>query len=281
MKESLVLCISGGLDSYGMWMYFLKNSFEIDSKLWVQSPEACIDQIKDIYDLTLLHVSLEQPYAKKERDIIRKLYPKEFLKIVEINGWVGSEINEDNFIIPVRNFVIANIAVNFGDTIWFAGIADEDHVAMLDKNIEVFNDLSTVLCKGSGRKIRVTSPFFQESWNKIDILAFLYDMGDLLHYTTTSCYHPTLVRCGTCFVCAKRWMAEILFQHKYKQSINFPSYTIPINVHTNRHIKGFIQSYFEAYLKGDYSHYLKDRVLRDALTLLKEIYDPIELRGTW
>jgi len=90
---------------------------------------------------------------------------------------------------------------------------------------------------------------------------------------TSSCYHPTKLRCGECFTCAKRWIAEnyVAFKRGRSYAGLFMPYDTPINPLTNKHILGFKDSYFKAYSEDDYSHFHKNRIMKDSVTILKYI----------
>jgi len=258
-ERKAVLCVSGGLDSYGMFIYLRDH----------------VDLLAEYDKVTLLHFQLGSPYEKKEYDVVQMLYPRNLLKVIRIDGWLNeSKIDEKNYIIPVRNFVMAHMAVNFGDDIFIAGIKDENYRSMLDKNSKAFNDLSKLLTQGSGKEVRVMSPFFDNGWNKVDILEMLLSKGlQMKSDATTSCYHPTQLRCGKCKVCMRRWLAErcVLYKRrgiKGKNTVMFPDYGVDPQEGCSEELSKMVEDYTDAYQHGNYEKFHLDRITRDSITYL-------------
>jgi len=255
MKKS-VICISGGLDSYGLYRYLLKQNL-VEPK-----------------NLTLLYVDLGQPYFNKEMNSIKRLYPDELVKVVTVKNFVTKKVTPEDFIIPARNMLIATLAVSYGEHIYFGGIADENHSSMFDKNTKFFEELTKTLSSALGKTIIVESPFFIMKWNKPDILKFLIDENDYKFNLTTSCYHPKYRKCGECFVCAKRWLAEeyVLIERPYLRDKFFP-FKKKINPFTNKYFREFIDYYYQAYNFGNFEHFHKNRIMKDSIVLVKKMYE--------
>lgn len=117
----------------------------------------------------------------------------------------------DGYIIPLRNALLASIAVMYGDHIWLAAHwrKDDNPSGVCDKSVAFFTRLSEMLSTNYDRPITVWSPFFH--MRKEQALAWLFN----LHTSLTepfkyciSCYNPristlTARMCGRCYACWK------------------------------------------------------------------------------
>lgn len=113
------------------------------------------------------------------------------------------------YVIPGRNAVFAAVGSLYSDRVWVVGNyrrVDDGKNAMRDKNRRFYAEVSCLLSQFHGHPVHVESPF--QHLSKADAIHwFLGAYGenyglDILNRTTT-CYHPTLHRCGQCAACEK------------------------------------------------------------------------------
>lgn len=209
-KEILVICISGGLDSFTMYHYANKV-FNKDNRYNIKY---------------LVVVDADSPYCGKEGEAITQLYagetrilPKEF-NVVTINGYGNLAKMEDHVVLG-RNAVIASIASALGGNIWMGGTEFENNSEMFDKNFLFWNKMSNALnhaCKYKREHTQVDSPFqgLYQNWDKVEMIIWLETQGIFNWRDTVSCFHPTMKRCGTCAVCYKRYIYEKYCEIKHE-----------------------------------------------------------------
>lgn len=181
MRETLLF--SAGLDSFPAW-YFLGKppALYFDSGHYGRQQE-----INTVRALATAHdMDLE---ISAELDLSARATPQGDL-------------------IPFRNVLFAMLAAFRADIIWCIGVKG-DHTA--DKSPQAFARMSDMLTKFANRPIRVDSPFWDKT--KTEIVAWYLAAGlpvdALLH--TFSCATPgdSLVHCGQCPSCLRRWIALV------------------------------------------------------------------------
>lgn len=230
-----VIMLSGGLDSTLALMIAQKMELNL-------SPVG-------------VYVDLGQPYNKKERAIVRKL--AKTYNVKEITCKIISEENgnvptiEDQ-VIDGRNMTLATIGANFGDRIWLCALDGEMHDFMPDKNEKFFSKATTALSQAYGREIRVETPF--KHLTKADLIALALDSGisEKEIKATSTCYHPTLKRCGECSACVKRFIALKLNGITERYSVD------PLESDYAIKYKAQLK---EAWDEQDFSHYSQKRIL--------------------
>jgi len=267
-RENYIL-ISGGLDSYTLLMYMMQNY------------KGSVLSFGEEYEL--VHFSYGAPYEQKELKVVKDLVsniPFLRLRIISISDWVNY-LTQDNYILPSRNLTFFSMLTGinpYADSchIYIAGVQDENHKFMLDKNSEVFEKMSKLLTEVSGKAVVINAPFFDKKWSKLDAIQnVFFETSNLCYlFDTTSCYHPTSLKCGECFVCAKRWLLEAkleeLVRSKYPKLLvefldqkELHPFDKPINPNTNKHILKMTRNYLLAVLEEDFSHYSKERIASD------------------
>lgn len=169
----MILCFSGGMDSYIAWHYLGKP--------------------KTIY------FDLGTPYAKKEIEVIQELVPDTIIE--NCLSLESRQIGE--YFIPHRNLFFALLANKYSDNIVMAGLKDD---GIEDKNEAIFAEWSALLSKMSTRNVTVTSPFWQMTKENI-VKWYLDNIGDVERLKKTiSCYSGVDTRyCGRCRSCFKKW----------------------------------------------------------------------------
>ena len=192
MVNNLAIMYSGGLDSLIMYNYA---------------------KAQGIYDnITCVHVQFGQQYSQKEHDSISRIgpwYPK--VEVINIDGLMPLIARRlTNQIIPSRNVLLSVIGSMIADTVWL-GILDGEQLGKEhDKSDQFIRDTQALLSFTNEffqKRTLVQAPF--RNLSKSDTIAWALAYGiplDVL-YSTTSCYHPTELKCGECLTCVKRAMA--------------------------------------------------------------------------
>lgn len=231
-ETNLVVCVSGGLDS--------TIAYEIAKKRYS--------------NIIALFFDVGQPYVDKERNTLGLLG----IPFIEISIPVYKNMDLDNYILPNRNSIFANIASLYGNRIWIVGLKYEDHYLMHDKNTPFYNYISLSLSQSTGRNIIVETPF--GDWSKTDIFMYCLknNLMNLLDITT-SCYHPTLKRCGECSLCVKRYVAGMTVGVKE---------TFSSNPKESYEAKRLVAEYENALKKKDFIHYTEERII-ESLKILR------------
>jgi hypothetical protein len=114
--------------------------------------------------------------------------------------------------VPQRNalFVTGAQAYYDADEIALCGVKGE---FSRDKHPKFYRQMSDLLSYTAGKPVRVFSPF--ERMTKTQAVRTLLEPGGKIRpevaagiAATTSCYHPTLLACGDCQSCFRRWVAS-------------------------------------------------------------------------
>jgi len=171
----MILLFSGGIDSYVAYHYLNKP--------------------KTVY------FNLNSRYSEKEIPVVKKLIPS---TIIEKNLDLR-EREQASAIIPYRNLHLALLANHYSDTIVIAGLKDD---VAEDKNQTIFKHFSDLMSKMGHRQIKVMSPFWHLT--KAEIVGWFLKNGGTKEQllSTISCYSETsLLYCGTCAACFRKWCA--------------------------------------------------------------------------
>jgi len=272
--KKLVICISGGLDSFGAYCW-AKNMF---------CPKNGMDFDKEVALLQVVDTGC--PYWEKEVNVMDTLYGKyninpQIFRVV-ISGYRALGIAEDDHVILGRNAMLASIAVRLGLTVWICGTSFENNSGMVDKNHNFFKSISDTLSYACGYKrplidvhgmpyTKVYSPFqgtmFFETplavSEKHGIIRWLEVSGVKSWRKTTSCFHPKYLRCGVCSTCGKRFVYEkyveledgIIFKPGTKLEDTYRE--SPLN---NVYLQKTIIAMKNALINKDFSRYLEERI---------------------
>jgi len=178
---------SAGLDSYAI------------KKLYHFKDEECLFLITGTED------------NKQELELIMELFPAINLYSLPI---VNFEL--ENKIIPFRNHLMALIAAQYGNEIWFGFTAgdttkDKDYVfkAQIEDILNYFSiDEEKVVYKAP---YSISMPFKEMTKTQI-VKRFLDDFSsDLLFSETRSCYSGnSIMECGVCRSCLRKFVAVSL-----------------------------------------------------------------------
>jgi 7-cyano-7-deazaguanine synthase in queuosine biosynthesis len=275
-KQTLVICLSGGLDSFTMFHY-ANRVFNQDNQYNIKY---------------LIVIDKDSPYWEKEWNTILQLYklPKDTtldnrFNVVTLNGY-GRLAKTDDHVILGRNAVIASIASALGENIWMGGTKFEDNIGMYDKNEMFWWKMSEALHQACGYKrkqdvydpeftyiqqlsTRVYSPFqgkqlaFAPAWDKHDMIVWLEKQDIKDWRNTVSCFHPTQLRCGKCAVCYKRYIYEkyVELTTDIRYTCNgFLEDTYVENPLDNFFLKQTVEKMKEAVKNKDYSRYHLERI---------------------
>lgn len=187
-KFPVILLYSGGIDSYVAWHYLGK-------------PQT-------------LYFDLNTRYSKKEKEVVRDMIPS---TIIDNSLSFSEREHGENAYVPFRNLLLAAQANHYSDTIYIAGVADDN---VSDKSEEAFLMFSNVLSLLEGRRINVKSPFWHLSKNEV-VHWFLHNVqasADKL-VRGISCYSTEKnTYCGKCPSCFRKWCA--LYVNGVKLSFN-------------------------------------------------------------
>lgn len=235
---------SGGLDSFIMYHYALKEG----------------------YDPTCLHVDLGHPYGEKERRTFNMggWFPE--VDIIDMSSLYNLiEKRLSNQIIPSRNVLLGVIGSMFSERVWLGALDGEQLGKEHDKSPRFFEELTQLLS--------YTNEFFQPStiveapfanMSKSETIEWAINRGIPLEtlFETSTCYHPTIDKCGECLTCVKRWMS-------FKANgIDEPGYAS--NPLESKYMKELIIEIPKALKDEDYSRFTVKRCL-EFLKVMNEI----------
>ncbi|GAA1029151.1 MULTISPECIES: 7-cyano-7-deazaguanine synthase [Amycolatopsis] len=109
-------------------------------------------------------------------------------------------------VIPLRQLHLVALACHRADTVWCVAVKRNRGA---DKSSVTFERLSELISQAVGRQVRVDSPF--RDMTKTEVVRWYVDQSlpvdDLI--CTHSCMKPknTLLHCGRCVGCVRRWVA--------------------------------------------------------------------------
>lgn len=187
-QDSRVLLYSGGLDSYCLaWG-------------WAQErpPDLC------------LYVDTRSVYADKERAYLAP--PPWNIPVAVDTRLTLADCERPDGIVPNRNSFLVLVAAYYGTHISLAATAGDRSA---DKTVWWARDCTALLNRAfgvqhwcpDGRTFTVELPgcLFTKTQLVAGYLAAGGPPAALL--STVSCYHPTLLHCGQCKACVRRWVA--------------------------------------------------------------------------
>lgn len=243
VRNSLVICFGGGIDSYCALFRALENP------KW--------------HDITLLHVDYGQPYYHEEHKVFgtildawngsvkehpfqKDVEAERFTRRFETLSFVAEtkrlvpqgieNMDWENYIIPARNLVLSAMATEYGNVIWIvANRRSDESVGARDKTSKFYRMSTEVFSDFYQRPILVESPVLHLS--KLEMvrehLAKGYSVESLKQ--TFSCYSArpeeiSETHCGVCLACWKRWklFQDLNISHNFrihpKDGPNFDKY---------------------------------------------------------
>ena len=169
----MILLASGGIDSYAAWHYLGRP--------------------------LILFVNYGQPYFDIELGAVQALYPADMINHVSLHGL--PPLDPSKIHVPVRNLMLASLALRYSDDIALGGVKDEQ---CSDKSPSAFRHISAIFSKQERREITVFSPIwhFTKSQAVKDMVS---KHGTQLISKTVSCYSHEL--CNDCESCFRRFVA--------------------------------------------------------------------------
>ncbi|NCB00601.1 MAG: hypothetical protein EOM67_00350 [Spirochaetia bacterium] len=176
MKKSLLL-FSNGIDSY-IGKYFLRPNLSV-------------------------YLDMQTKYSLAEKHYIKKFH-KDVI-VDEALTFLG-EHEELSGHIEYRNLFLTmySLLKYSPNIVYICGLKDDK---VSDKTPEVFEMLSSLVSKVSGKDIVITSPFWDKT--KADICKeYIQEkpVSDLM-YKTYSCYEGGFTECGSCPACLRKRVA--------------------------------------------------------------------------
>lgn len=173
----MILCFSGGIDSYVAWHYLNK-------------PQT-------------VYFNFGTPYTEKELVTVMQLIPS---TIVDNSLELGDRQVGDKAYIPYRNMWIAMLASKYDKEIVIAGLKDD---MVSDKNPQAFQQMACTLnFIDNTQQVKIVSPFWEAT--KADVVRwFIHNVEDGEHLIrkTVSCYDRFKNYCGKCPSCFRKWNA--------------------------------------------------------------------------
>jgi 7-cyano-7-deazaguanine synthase in queuosine biosynthesis len=163
-------------------------------------------------EITCVHVRFGQAYSTKEYDAITRVgpwFPK--VEIIDIEGLMPLIARRlSNQIIPSRNVLLSVIGSMIADTVWINALDGEQNGKEHDKSDRFFSDTQSLLSFTNEffqSTTTVESPFRHMSKGETITWALKFGIPLDALFATTSCYHPTDLKCGECLTCVKRYIA--------------------------------------------------------------------------
>lgn len=247
-NKKIVICFSGGLDSFLLYKLYTHQYSEYECK--------CI-----FYDIG-------QPYLDKEIQSIKKsAIPVEIRKIdwlnnqskmISKNGSLSGDI-----IIPGRNAVLATLAAcqEQPDEIWMGALQGEIHDKSTDKNYEFIDRWNYLMQYVLQINVKLRFPFADMGFGKYEMIEWALQNNFVTKeqlLQTSSCLSGESGKCGKCIVCLRRW--GIFNQFGFDEQYNI----FPLNVPENlKVIKEMIQG--EMGLKCHYDEFRRREIIPSVL----------------
>jgi len=255
MRELCIL-YSGGLDSTIMWYYA---------------------EAQGITDKMALWVDIGQPYREKEYNAARRApFPVMVIQmpnVVPLQNEHGAGITLQQQVIPGRNLLFVTLAgCLLFKRVWMGALDGEMHgqISSRDKSPEFLHMASGLLSytlKKFLPEVRVEAPFRHMTKAEVVRWALAHNVPREVLLKTSTCYHPTLSRCGECGTCFKRWIAFTL--NGIQETYSRPPWENEYAIRTT-------QAMVEAAEKLDFSYYNVKRVW-ETLTALEKVR-PLAIR---
>lgn len=170
----MILCFSGGIDSYVAWHYLSK-------------PQT-------------VYFNTRCRYSSQEIKVVKKLIPT---TIINESLILKDYEYGENAYIPFRNLLFACQAVKYSNKIVIAGLEDDN---ISDKNQRIFEEFSLMLSKLEGREIEIMSPFWNMTKEEV-VNWYTISTGKKDLTETISCYSNNSQYCGRCPSCFRKWVA--------------------------------------------------------------------------
>ena len=238
--KQIVVLLSGGLDSTLAFMIAEKQGYKPIG----------------------LFVDLGQPYRKKEFKVIKNLrarYPDQIKTLIMpiISADAGNvpsiDVEGKAQIIEGRNLILATAGAVYGDDLWIcADLGTLHHGCMADKSYRFFKTASESLSVAFDKPVVVRSPVGHLTKTQLVKLGLESGITEAEISSTSTCYHPTLKRCGECLTCFQRYVAMRLNGIKERHTIN------PLE---SEYATAHLIKIRDAWEHQDFSHYHQRRII--------------------
>ena len=177
MKKSVLVLMSGGIDSAVLAKHYLDKGWEV----------------KGVF------VDHGQPMLEVERKVIVELAKVLGVGIVET---LGGEFDYDGYFGPVRNLYLLTLAVNLSYFYPFKnvaiGVCNGEYLDTRPEFIDRFNFMLEMCLKDP---IYVLAPFAH--WSKSRVIKYGIKIGAPLYLTYSCMEYPPCGKCGDCKIRAK------------------------------------------------------------------------------
>lgn len=186
--------VSGGIDSYTAYRLYEQN-FLCDNK----------------EDKVYLFVNCNQPYARKELDVVSKLVPSvRVIKAPLVNEWINTHVTPHNQEIVGRNSLAIFYGSLMANNVVLSSLSTETYPgAVIDKQPEYLDKLQDVLSINANKNVHILRPFSTLTKSQLVCLGLSKGITKEDYRKTVSCYDEVSTHCGKCSTCFKRWVAMI------------------------------------------------------------------------
>lgn len=142
--------------------------------------------------------------TKNSDEEIKRL-PKDII-VADFSELHKHEEPNNNFILPLRNLFLVELASYYGDEICLGSTADDIHLDNCPEFISHAEDVLNYLWKETGRHCKIVMPFAHLT--KAELLReYIKQGGDVecAYKSTFSCYTPIDGKeCGACSSCSQK-----------------------------------------------------------------------------
>lgn len=156
----------------------------------------------------LLYIDTQARYSRKE---LRHLTVPDARAVTIDNRLDLSAQERDDAIVPARNLLLITLATHYGNEILLAATAGDASTDKDDVFAKQASDLLTYMYASHHfpdfGEVSVQLPF--KTYSKAEMVSdYLNEGGNAEKLAATiSCYHPTLLHCGQCKPCIRKWVA--------------------------------------------------------------------------
>lgn len=196
IKRNIIICYSGGLDSFLLWQLY-KHQYSNTNNC------KCI-----FYDIG-------QPYVNKELKSIKDSGVEVQIKKIDWldnnSKMIGKEGSlSGDIIIPGRNALLATMAAcqEQPDEIWMGALQGEIHEKSTDKNYKFLDKWNNLMQYVLQKNVVLKFPFADMGFGKFEVIEWAlknaYVTKEQL-INTSSCLSGEDGKCGKCVVCFRRW----------------------------------------------------------------------------
>lgn len=203
MNKSVILGLSGGLDSATLCAYYLDKGYQVLPVSFLYGSK------HNIYEMTAAK-ELERHYSLHIQDVnlgfIGELFKSDLLKSGgEVPDGYYTDSNMSKTVVPARNVIFISVMMGYAWSVDAAivalGVHSGDHAIYEDCRAGFVAAMNAAVIQGSGDRVHVEAPF--QYIDKTAILRIGKRLGVPYHLTRT-CYKDNPISCGKCGSCQER-----------------------------------------------------------------------------